>query len=92
MLCFNHHGKANNARVECAIGDKKKYKPFYNKKYHDLQLFGRRAINMADPALNVIKDQIEKKIARVTPRSIDVAWFNSIHGIRHKMALETITV
>lgn len=29
MLCFNHHGKANNERVECAIRDKKKYKPCY---------------------------------------------------------------
>lgn len=44
MLCFNHHGKANNERVDCAIRDKKKYKPCFNKKFHDIKLFGRRVM------------------------------------------------
>lgn len=35
ILCFNYHGKANDASVEYAIKDKK-YKPCYNKKFHDL--------------------------------------------------------
>lgn len=40
-----------------------------------------RVINMADPALNVTKEEI----TRVTPRSNDVAWFNNI---RHKTRCE----